>query len=233
MLAIITGASKGIGKAVAEAFAAEGFDLAICARNEQDLSELSEQLLAIYPNISIFYSAFDCADRESLLDFVDEVTEQFETIDVLVNNVGLYVPGSIMDEEDGNLEKMINTNLYSAYYLSKYFAGAMIEERKGHIFNICSTASVKPVVAAGSYSISKFALMGLTKVLREELMHQGIKVTAVLPGSTLTASWSGTSMPKSRFVQPEDVANAIINACKMSEGAVVDEILIRPMLGEV
>lgn len=233
MLAIITGASKGIGRAITEAFAAEGFDLAICARNEQDLADLAEQLQSAYPDSRIFYSAFDCADRESLLGFVDEVSEQFDTIDVLVNNVGLYIPGSIMDEEDGNLELMINTNLYSAYYLSKYFAGVMIEERKGHIFNICSTASIKPVVAAGSYSISKFALMGLTKVLREELMHQGIKVTAVLPGSTLTASWSGTTIPRSKFVLPEDVAGAIMNAYKMSEGAVVDEILIRPMLGEV
>ncbi|MCO4292492.1 SDR family oxidoreductase [Solitalea sp. MAHUQ-68] len=233
MLAVITGASKGIGKAVAEALAAEGYDLAICARNEQDLNMLVNELKEGYPAIQIYQSAFDCANRELLLAFVDKVLDQFESVDVLVNNVGLYVPGSIMDEEDGVLEHMINTNLYAAYYLSKYFAGEMIEQHKGHIFNICSTASIKPVVAAGSYSISKFALMGLTKVLREELMHQGIKVTAVLPGSTLTASWSGTTIPSSRFVLPEDVASAIVNALKMSEGAVVDEILVRPMLGEV
>ncbi|POY36673.1 short-chain dehydrogenase [Solitalea longa] len=233
MLAVITGASKGIGKAVAEALAKEGYDLAICARNAKDLNELVSELKEQYPTIQVFQQAFDCSNRELLLAFVDDVLEQFETVDVLVNNVGLYIPGSIMDEEDGQLEQMINTNLYAAYYLSKYFAGEMIEEGKGHIFNICSTASIKPVVAAGSYTISKFALMGLTKVLREELMHNGIKVTAVLPGSTLTDSWSGTTIPASRFVLPEDVASAIVNALNMSQGAVVDEILVRPMLGEV
>ncbi|UKJ06914.1 SDR family oxidoreductase [Solitalea lacus] len=233
MLAVITGATKGIGKAIAEVFASEGFDLAICARNENELVEFSTQLQQLNPDIQILYKAVDCSNRDELLAFVDKVLDRYAKVDVLVNNVGLYVPGSVMDEEDGMLEQMIDTNLYSAYYLSKYFTGGMIEDGQGHIFNICSTASIKPVVAAGSYSISKYALMGLTKVLREELMHQGVKVTAVLPGSTLTASWSGTTIPGSRFVLPEDVASAVLNAYKMSEGAVVDEILIRPLLGEV
>ncbi|SMO32380.1 SDR family oxidoreductase [Solitalea koreensis] len=233
MIAVITGASRGIGKSVAEVFAEQGFDLAICARNEDDLELLGNELKDKYPNQTIVHKSLDCANKDELLAFVDFIAEELGTVDVLVNNVGQYIPSTIMDEEDGSLEAMIETNVYPAYYLSKYLAGPMLEEGKGHIFNICSIASIKPVIAAGSYSVSKIALLGLTKVLREELMYRGIKVTAVLPGSTLTASWEGTTIPASRFIQPEDVASAILNAWKMSEGAVVDEIIIRPTFGEV
>lgn len=128
---------------------------------------------------------------------------------------------------------MIETNLYSAYFVTKAFVGDMIRRRSGHIFTMCSTASITPYINGGSYCISKYALYGMTKVLREELKKHNVKVTAVLPGATLTASWEGVDLPTSRFIRPEDVANAIFATYQLSENAVVEEILIRPQLGDI
>ncbi|MBL7876963.1 MAG: SDR family NAD(P)-dependent oxidoreductase, partial [Cyclobacteriaceae bacterium] len=103
----------------------------------------------------------------------------------------------------------------------------------GHIFNICSIASIKAYPNGGSYAISKFALLGFSKVLREELKEHGIRVTAVLPGATKTASWAGSTLPDSRFIKPEDVAETIFSAYSLSPNAVVEELLIRPQLGDI
>ena len=105
--------------------------------------------------------------------------------------------------------------------------------RSGYIFNICSIASINPVTSAGSYSVTKFALLGLTKVLREEMMEFGVKVTAILPGSTLTGSWEGTTLPSERFVDPQDIAEALINCLNTSKGANIDQLIIRPTLGDI
>ena len=126
--------------------------------------------------------------------------------EVLVNNAGVFLPGMIETEVDGALEHMINTNLYSAYHLTRSLMPEMKRLKKGYIFNMCSIASIKAYANGGSYGISKFALYGMTKVLREELKEFNIKVTAVLPGATLTASWEGVDLPEERFIKVEDIA---------------------------
>lgn len=154
-------------------------------------------------------------------------------VDVLVNNSGLFIPGKITEEDDEALPFMINTNLYSAYYMTKAFVHGMIARRSGHIFNMCSTASITPYINGGSYCISKYAMLGMTKVLREELKEHNVRVTAILPGATLTASWEGVDLPPERFVKAEDVAMAVWNAYALSENSVVEELLIRPQLGDL
>jgi short-subunit dehydrogenase len=109
----------------------------------------------------------------------------------------------------------------------------MIRRKGGHIFMMCSTASIIPYTNGGSYCISKFALYGMTKVLREELKEHGVRVTAVLPGATLTASWEGVDLPAERFMKPEDVAQAMFTAWSLSSQAVIEELLIRPQLGDI
>ena len=143
------------------------------------------------------------------------------------------MPGQIQNEEDGVLESQIEANLYSAYHLTKAILPDMQKCNSGHIFTICSTASITAYTAGGSYCISKFALLGFTKVLREELKTQGIKVTAVLPGATLTPAWDGVNLPDSRFIPAEDVANTLFAASQMSASTVIEEILIRPQLGDI
>jgi short-subunit dehydrogenase len=229
---IITGATKGIGRAIALAFAKIGVNLAICSRNHDDLLAFKKELFAINPAVKVFISATDCGIKQQLLEFAAAAEKELGSINIIVNNVGVYKHGSILDDDEGSFQNNVDTNLAPAYLLYRYFGKKMMEAKKGHIFNICSAASLNPVVEAGTYSVTKFALFGLTKVMRLEMQQYGVKVTAVIPGWTLTDSWKGVEVDKDKMVLPEDIASAIINIYKMSAGANVDELIIKPVYGQ-
>jgi short-subunit dehydrogenase len=231
--AIITATTKGIGRATAIALAKEGINLAVCSRNQNDLDTFKQELLTINPNIKVVTGAVDGSVKDQLLAFAAKAEKELGFISIIVNNLGMFDPVSILDESDAAFNKQLNTNLMPAYHLYKFFGKKMIEKREGHIFTICSVASLDPIAAAGTYSVTKVALLGLSKVMRQELMPHNVKVTAVIPGSTLTNSWAGTTISPDKFILPEDVASAIINVYKMSPGANVDEIIIRPAGGQV
>ncbi|GAB3534809.1 SDR family oxidoreductase [Pontibacter brevis] len=230
---LVTGGTKGIGRAVIEQFAKEGFHIITCSRNEKDLQKLKLDIEQNYTFSKVLYQEADLSDTKSLQAFLDYVKQLNVKLDVLVNNSGLFIPGKITEEDDEALPYMIQTNLYSAYYITRGVVPEMIKRRSGHIFNLCSTASITPYINGGSYCISKFAMYGMTKVLREELKEHNVRVTAILPGATLTASWEGVDLPPERFIKPEDVAMAIFNAYALSENSVVEELLIRPQLGDL
>lgn len=230
---LVTGGTKGIGRAVIEQFAKEGYHVITCSRNEKDLQKLKLEIEQAYTFSKVFYREADLSDKKSLKLFLSFVKGLGVKLDVLVNNSGLFIPGKITEEDEEALPFMIQTNLYSAYYLTKGLVPDMIKRRSGHIFTLCSTASITPYINGGSYCISKFALYGMTKVLREELKEHNVRVTAILPGATLTASWEGVDLPPERFIKPEDVAMAMYNAYALSENSVVEELLIRPQLGDL
>jgi len=233
MKVVITGATKGIGWAIAEAFAAEGYDIAICARTKADLDHRVSALLAIYKDIDIIAKVVDMSVKEEVLAFAEKIKKNWGKIDVLVNNAGIYIGGEVCNEEDGVLEKMMNTNLYSAYHFTRALLPMMLEQKSGHIFNMCSVASILAYPNGGSYSISKFALLGFSKVLREELKEKGIKVTSILPGATWSNSWKDVELPEDRIMQARDIAIATVSATKMSAAAVVEDIILRPQLGDL
>ncbi|AKD04908.1 SDR family oxidoreductase [Pontibacter korlensis] len=230
---LVTGGTKGIGRAVIEQFAKEGFHIITCSRNEKDLQKLKLEIEQNYTFSKVFYHEADLSDRDSQKRFVKYVQSLNVQVDVLVNNSGLFIPGKITEEDDEALPFMINTNLYSAYYMTKAVVPGMISRRSGHIFNMCSTASITAYTNGGSYCISKFAIYGMSKVLREELKEHNVRVTAVLPGATHTASWEGIDLPPERFMKSDDVAMAIWGAYNLSLNSVVEEILIRPQLGDL
>lgn len=230
---IITGATKGIGRAVARLFASKGFDVCACARSKQDLEALKSELLALNDKIKVFVKSCDVSKKNEVFEFAEFCLTHMGKVDILINNAGVFLPGTICDEPEGTLENLIDTNLYSVYHLIRSIAPEMKKNKRGHIFNLCSVASINAYDAGGSYAISKFALLGLTKNLRKELMQYNIRVTAVIPGAVLTESWAGTDLPESRFIAVEDVASLIYNAWEISERSVVEEILIRPMLGDI
>jgi len=233
MNAIVTGATKGIGKAILDQLAEKGYNIVFNSRNPDDLNRLKSELEEKYSKQSFYAVPTDMGVKEQVVAFGSFVLEKCETIDVLVNNAGVFLPGLIHEEEDGALEQMINTNLYSAYYLTKALVGKMIAQKSGHIFNICSIASKIAYPNGGSYSISKFALLGFSKVLREELKEKDVKVTSILPGATWSNSWAGVDLPESRLIQANDIANALMSALSMRPSAVVEEIVIRPQLGDL
>ncbi len=232
-LLVITGGTKGIGKAIIEKFMTHGFDVITCARNDQDLELLKSEMEEKFLGQNLFYKKVDLSLRSETKSFIEFVHSLGVPITTLVNNTGTFIPGQIHNEEDGVLEKSIETNLYSAYHITRGLVGDMIKRQKGHIFTICSTASITAYPNGGSYCISKFALLGMTKVLREELKPFAIKVTAVLPGATWTDSWKGTDLPIERFMNSRDVAEAVWGANSLSSSSVVEEILIRPQLGDL
>lgn len=232
-LIVVTGGTKGIGKAIIELFCANGFDAITCSRSESDLQDFKRSIESRFDNVTLHTFKADLSIRAQVSDFVRYVKEIGTVPEVLVNNTGVFIPGQVLEEEEGALEKMIETNLYSAYHLTRGLVHDMIARKRGHIFNICSIASIMAYSNGGSYSISKFAMLGMTKVLREELKDKGLRVTAIMPGATLTASWEGVDLPAERFMKPEDVAEACWSAYKMSPQSVVEEIIIRPQLGDL
>lgn len=231
-LVVVTGGSKGIGRAIIERFAKEGFDVVTCSRKQQDLDETKQFVEQTY-RVKVFAKVTNMAEKDQVKSFTDFVNSLNRPVDVLVNNAGYFEPGAVTEEPDGVLEKMIHGNLYSSYHTTRGIVPGMKARKWGHIFTMCSIASIKAYPNGGSYAISKFALLGFTKVLREELKEFGIRVTAILPGATKTSSWDGSDLPESRFMKPEDVAETVYAAYALSSHSVVEELIIRPQLGDI
>ncbi|HET9430894.1 MAG TPA: SDR family oxidoreductase [Chitinophagaceae bacterium] len=234
---VITGASRGIGKAVAEIFAANGHNLYLSSRSDVALFKTTEELSKKYPSVVIKAKPFDLSIKERAQQFGSWCLQQ-AVPDILVNNAGLFEPGSVFNEPDGVLESQIATNLYSAYHVTRRVVPKMIESTQldglpRHVFNMCSIASLDAYPNGGAYSISKFALYGFSKNLRNELKEFGIKVTAVLPGAVMTDSWEGFDNSTNRIMETTDVAKMIYAASQLSLQACVEDIIIRPQLGDL
>ena|ERR1022692_3315828 len=235
---IITGASRGFGKAIAGKFAGNGYHLYITSRNEAALYKAMGELQTKYPNANIRAKAFDLSIKDQAKAFGQWILSLDISVDILVNNAGAFLPGNIYDEEEKTLEEMIGTNLYSAYHLTRALLPKMMQQdvssgSRGHIFNMCSIASLKAYANGGSYSISKFALAGFSKNLREEMKPYFIKVTAVYPGAAYTDSWTGSGVDKKRIMEARDIADMIFAASQLSPQATVEDIVLRPQLGDL
>jgi short-subunit dehydrogenase len=231
MNVVITGASRGIGKAIATVFAANGYDLYLSSRNEVALYKAMSALQTRFPAITIKAKTFDVSKQAKELG--NWILDAGIAVDILVNNAGLFEPGNVNDEPEGSLENQVGTNLYSAYHLTRTLLPKMMEKRSGHVFNICSIASLQAYKNGGAYSISKFAMDGFNKNLREEMKAFGIKVTAIYPGAVLTDSWSNFDNSQHRIMEAEDVAKMVYASSQLSIGACVEEIVMRPQLGDL
>lgn len=232
MNVVITGASRGIGQSIAEGFAEKGAHLFLCARNMAKTMPWQQELMKKYA-ISISSFDADLSNATEVKAFAQHVLNATDQIDILVNNTGTYEPGSTYNEAEGQLEKMLNVNLFSAYHLTRALIESMIKKKSGHIFNICSIASLNAYPNGGSYSISKWALAGFSKNLREEMKPHHIKVTAVYPGATLTSSWDGMNIDPKRILEASDITKMMIAASELSIQACVEDIVIRPQLGDL
>jgi len=232
MNVIITGASKGLGKAMAASFAAAGNTLFLCARNETELNKTADEIKAQYPNAVIYTKLADMSVKEEVITFGNWCLE-YGAPGILINNAGQFIPGSVHNEPENALEKMIHVNLYSAYHLTRLLLPAMMNEKTGHIFNICSIASIQAYTNGGAYSISKWALLGFSKNLREEMKPHNIKVTAIIPGAAYTDSWSKSGVDANRLMQANDVAAMVFAASQLSPQACVEDIILRPLPGDL
>jgi len=235
---IITGASRGMGKAMATLFASEGYHLRLCARNEDVLRKTAEEISGAFPNVEVKYKAEDLSGKEGAEKLGEWLLELKTPIDILINNAGTFVPGSVHNEPEGALDQMLSLNLYAAYHLTRKLLPAMMNQSdadgsRGHIFNISSIAALKAYANGGAYSISKYALNGFSKNLREELKPFLIKVTTVFPGAVLTDSWGDYDNSSRRIMEADDIAKMVFAASGLTPQACVEEILIRPLLGDL
>src|SRR5688500_10141124 len=233
MNAVVTGSTKGIGRAVVFALLKEGWNVAITSRHEGDLQLFKEEAGQSFPNQQCLIHRVDLSIKEEVINYGNTLNKLWPEIDLLINNVGIFHPGSVHTEADGVLEMMMDINLNSAYHLTRVLLPEMMQRKTGTIINMCSIASFMAYPNGGAYTISKFAMLGFSKVLREEMKPYNIKVSAIMPGSTWSDSWKGVEFPDERLMKPEDVAEAVISITKMSPSSVVEEIIIRPQLGDL
>jgi short-subunit dehydrogenase len=232
MNVVITGASQGIGLAIATAFANAGYTLCLCSKTKANMDTAGNTLASKYPNAIIHFTHADLSKKEQCTQFAQWCLDK-GTPAILVNNAGFFSPGNIEDEADDALEQQMAVNLYSAYHTTRALLPAMLKMGKGHVFNICSIASLNAYAQGGSYSISKYALLGFSKNLRLELKDKGIKVTAVCPGAVYTNSWVGSGVDPKRIMESEDIAKMIFAAAHLSPQALVEDIVMRPQKGDL
>lgn len=233
MNAVVTGSTKGIGRAIVFALLKEGWNVAVSSRHETDLYKTKDEANMFFPDQECMVHCVDLSKKEETIQYGNALKALWPEIDLLVNNVGIFSPGAVHKEEDGVLENMMDINLYSAYHLTRILVPDMMARKKGTIINMCSIASFMAYPNGGSYTISKYAMLGFSKVLREEMKPYGIKVTSIMPGSTWTDSWKGADFPDERLMKPEDIAEAVVSITRMSPASVVEEMIIRPQLGDL
>jgi NAD(P)-dependent dehydrogenase (short-subunit alcohol dehydrogenase family) len=229
---VVTGASQGIGRAAAVAFSREeGARIALVSRNQALLEETEDLCRANGAVAQLFLC--DVTEEDAVRRMAAEVRDAFGTPEVLVNNAGLFEPGGIRDTSVDTFREQVDVNLTSAFIVTRAFLDDMIKRGSGHIFYLCSVASIKGYPGGAAYCASKHGLLGLARVVREETKEHGIRITAVMPGATFTRSWEGTDYPEERFIPPEDVAKSLVDIYHLSSRSVVEEILIRPQLGDI
>ncbi|MCC6186255.1 MAG: SDR family NAD(P)-dependent oxidoreductase [Chitinophagaceae bacterium] len=230
--AIITGATQGIGAAIAAHLAKEHFTLIVCSLSIKDLETLQKTLTDL-GSPKVYIKSADLGNKDAAKDFAHFALNCAPHIDMLVNNAGIFIPGDILEEEEGQLEMMLDLNLIAPYAITRIIAPKMKTQKSGHIFNICSVASLKAYPMGGSYSISKYALLGFSENLRQELKMDKIKVTAICPGATNSRSWAGSGVPEERIMPAADVAIALWSAYSMSANTDVETIVMRPQFGDL
>ncbi len=231
-IVVITGASQGIGQAVAEAFAQEPeARLALVARSQDKLDAVAAQCRARGAEAAVF--PCDVTDDAAVHRTAATILARWGAPDVLVNNAGLFQPGAVRETTAELFRRQVAVNLTSAFVVTQAFLEAMVAQGRGHLFYMASVASIRAYEGAAAYCAAKHGLLGLARVVREETKALGLRVTTLLPGATLTPSWDGVDLPEARFMPPEDIARALVDIYHLSDRTVVEEILLRPQPGDI
>ena len=228
---MITGASKGIGKATAFAFAAAGAKVVLAARTPETLEQVAVKLKE--GGAEALAVPTDVTDVDAVKQLIQRTLEVYQHVDILINNAGIGHFGPIVDFEPDDWDAVLNSNLKAVYLCAKYALPAMLERGSGQIINVLSVAAKIAFQASSAYCAAKAGALALTKVLASEVRQQNIRVTAVLPGSVHTPFWD--DVPEhpdfEQMLTPEHVADTIVSICQQPPGMVTEEIAVMPPLG--
>jgi 3-oxoacyl-[acyl-carrier protein] reductase len=215
--ALITGAGKGIGKAIALALAKEGVSVILLARTQADVDQLALETSAL--GVKSLALSADVSDMNAVNEAVEKALSEFKTIDILINNAGIGSFGKFLELEPSTWERIIQVNLMGTYYVTRAVVPNMIERQTGDIINISSTAGLNGNALTSAYSASKFAVMGLTDSLMQEMRKHNIRVTALAPSTVATdlaIDLKLTDGNPEKVMQSEDVAELIIAQLKLN-----------------
>jgi NAD(P)-dependent dehydrogenase (short-subunit alcohol dehydrogenase family) len=225
-VALVTGASRGIGFAIAEKLGSLGARVALCARDASKLANAERRLRSAHiESLSIVADVRRQSDIDSLLE---KTRAALGPIDILVNNAGVGAFGPFHQQQETDWDAVIDTNLKAVFLLSRAVAPEMIRRRTGHIINIASLAGKNAFAGGGIYCASKWGLLGLTGCMAEDLRGFGIRVSAVCPGTVATDFSPHTGKDSSKMLQPEDVAHAVAALVTQAPQSFMSEILLRP-----
>jgi 3-oxoacyl-[acyl-carrier protein] reductase len=220
--AIITGGSRGLGKATAIAFAKEGIDVAITGRNQQKLQETVAELKAL--GVNAVYEIFDVGNYEEVKTGIKNIISNLGGVDILVNNAGIANFGKLIDMEVKTWENIIQTNVMGVYYVTKEVLPYLIAKNEGDIFNISSTAGLNGNATTSAYSASKFAVIGLSESLMKEVRKNNIRVVTLTPSTIATdmaLDLGITDGNAEKVLQPEDFAELIVAGLKLPRRAMM------------
>ena len=237
-IAVVTGATSGIGEAVAVMLAKDGYDLVITGRREGRLQEVAKKLVS-ENNIKVLALSFDVRSLESVEKYLGNLPQEWKNIDVLVNNAGLAVGlGPINDGVVDDWERMIDTNVKGLLYVSRVISNLMVANKKGHIINLCSIAGKEVYPNGNVYCASKHAVDALTKAMRIDLLPHGIKVSQICPGAVETefsvVRFKGDKERADNVykgfepLKAEDVADAIMYMVKLPAHVNINDMVIMP-----
>ncbi len=225
--ALVTGAGKGIGKAIAIALATEGVNVGLIARTESDLRAVASEIEAL--NVKAAVATADISDLASVNTAVEKIGHELGAIDILINNAGTGKFAKFLDLEPEVWEHQVKVNLFGVYYTTRAVLPGMIERKTGDIVNISSTAGLKGNALTSAYSASKFGVMGLTESLMQEVRKHNIRVTALAPSTVVTDLARDANLinnNEDKLMQPEDFAELIIAQLKLNRRVFVKDASI-------
>lgn len=227
---LVTGASRGIGAAIAEQFSRRvpGVRLALVARDEGRLHAVADQCRTLGANTEIF--AADLNDSVKVDRMAAAVIEAFGGVDVLVNNAGSWRGGAAHEMSVADFAQVIQDNLISMFAVTRAFLPSMIERGNGDIFLMSSTSGLSGLANNAAYCAAKHGVVGLSRALRAEVMGRGIRVCCVHPGATESPSWEGSGVNVELLMSATDVADAFVDAYRMSRRTVMEDIVLRPAM---
>jgi len=225
-VALVTGASRGIGLAIARGLAGLGAKVALCARDPQRLEKAAASLREAGASVAAIPA--DVRNAHEIAPLVSKTEQSLGPIEILVNNAGIGYFGPVQEASEANWDSVLDTNLKAVFLLSRAVAPGMIQRRRGHIVNIGSLAGKSAFAGGAIYCASKWGLLGLTQCMGEDLRPYGIRVSAVLPGSVATDFSPHAGKDTSKMLQPDDVAHAVESIVTQAPQSFISEVLIRP-----